>query len=407
MNILFLTMSRCQNIQERGIYTDLMRKFRDEGHQVYIASPLERKFKKLTTSIKKDGVHYLLIKTLNLQKTNLIEKGVGTLLLESQFLHAIKKYYLNIPFDLVLYSTPPITFTNVINYIKCRNNAKSYLLLKDIFPQNAIDLGLIKERGLIHRYFRWKEKKLYEISDFIGCMSLANKQFLESHNPSINPDIIELNPNSIEPGVNQLTDCVKTDVKNKYAIPLDSTVFVYGGNLGKPQGIDFLMDVLAANVNYPDCYFVIVGDGTESYKIKTWYEENTPKNVLLLAGLPKVEYDNLLLSCDVGLIFLDARFTIPNYPSRLLCYLENKMPVIAATDPVSDIGMEAEEGGYGYRCISGDLASYNKILRVLSTNNELRQSMGQSGYDYLLTHFTVDKSYATIIKHVEFVSNKL
>ena len=61
-----------------------------------------------------DGVRILKVKTLNIQKTNVIEKGVGTLLVESQFKNAIKKHFGGIKFDLITYSTPPITFTNVV-----------------------------------------------------------------------------------------------------------------------------------------------------------------------------------------------------------------------------------------------------------------------------------------------------
>ena len=46
MNVIFLTVTKIDDIQSRGIYTDLMRKFRDEGHQVYIVSPVERKYGK-------------------------------------------------------------------------------------------------------------------------------------------------------------------------------------------------------------------------------------------------------------------------------------------------------------------------------------------------------------------------
>ena len=110
MNILFLTIYRINNISEKGIYTDLMRKFRDEGHNVYIVSPSERRYNEPSRLHVHDGVNILNVKTLNLQKTNVIEKGFGTLLIEKQYLNAIKKHFASVNFDLILYSTPPITF---------------------------------------------------------------------------------------------------------------------------------------------------------------------------------------------------------------------------------------------------------------------------------------------------------
>lgn len=239
MQILFLTIFRIKDISERGIYTDLIRKFRDEGHEVYVVSPTERRYKEKTAIIVDNGVHLLNVRTLNLQKSNLIEKGIGNLLIEVQYKLAIKKYFTSIKFDLVLYSTPPISFTRIISEIKRKNNAKSYLLLKDIFPQNAVDLDFIKEGCFIHRYFRIKERMLYEISDYIGCMSEANKNYLLKQNPQIDPGKIEINPNSITPNRTHISLEQKQQIRKKFGLPSDKLIFLYGGNLGKPQGIDF------------------------------------------------------------------------------------------------------------------------------------------------------------------------
>ena len=199
MNVIFITLSNINSIEERGIYADLMRKFRDEGHQVYLVSPCERRHGMDTQIIESDGVKILKVKTLNLQKTNVIEKGIGTLLMESQYKAAIKKYLGNIKFDLITYSTPPITFTKVVKFLKKHNSqAITYLQLKDIFPQNAVDIGMFGEKSLFNWYFRHKEKALYKVSDYIGCMSPANVNFVLEHNPEIDATRVEVAPNSIE-----------------------------------------------------------------------------------------------------------------------------------------------------------------------------------------------------------------
>ena len=158
MNVIFLTLVRISNIEERHIYADLMRKFRDEGHHVYIVTAAERRLGLDTTLVDSHGVKILNVKTLNVQKTNIVEKGIGTLLIESQFKSAIKKYLGDVKFDLITYSTPPITFTNVVKSLKRENSqAISYLQLKDIFPQNAVDIGMMKTtgvNGLLYKFFR-------------------------------------------------------------------------------------------------------------------------------------------------------------------------------------------------------------------------------------------------------------
>lgn len=400
MNILFLTVTRIEDINSRGIYTDLLRHFVKEGHKVYVASPTERRFGQDTRLIEKDDHTILQIKTLNIQKTNFIEKGIGTILLANQFRKGILKYYKDIHFDLILYSTPPITFTQVIHDIKKRDNAKTYLLLKDIFPQNAVDLDMFSKKGFIYNYFRRKEKKLYNVSDVIGCMSPANVKFVLSHNREIDPKCVEVCPNSVELETD-LPFVDKTKVRSKFGIPSNYTSFIYGGNLGIPQGLDFLLQVLHSNRDKKDRYFMVVGSGTEYEKISQWFEDNKPENAQLLQALPKTDYDELVQSCDVGLIFLDSRFSIPNYPSRLLSYLEYKMPVLMATDVNTDIGPIAEENGYGLWCENGDLEKFNLLLDKLASDPSLRNQMGENGYKFLEENYTVEKSYEIIMRHFD------
>lgn len=400
MNILFLTITRFNDVEDKGIYTDLIRKFRDEGHKVYVVTPLERRYKQITSLRENKGIYILGVQTLNIQKTNIIEKGIATILVEYQFLNAINKYINNIKFDLVLYSTPPITFTKAIKAIKKRDNSFSYLLLKDIFPQNAVDINLMKKDGFLHKIFIKKEKKLYQASDFIGCMSPANVKFVLDNNPFINPNQIEVNPNSID--IKEFKAIDRNEIRRKYSIPENRLVFVYGGNLGKPQGIGFLIECLKANANRDDAYFIIAGSGTEYSKINNWIIEEKPSNIKLFEFLPRNEYDNLIQACDVGLIFLDNRFTIPNYPSRLLAYLSNKMPIFAATDINTDIGKIAEDNGYGFWCESRRVEDFNNILeKYISMNTEDLKSIGEKGYEFLKNNYTSDISYNVIIKHIQ------
>ena len=406
MNLLFLTLVRIEDVREHGIYTDLMRKFRDEGHNVYIVTPHERRFGKSTELVERDGVKILGVKTLNIQKTNVVEKGIGTLLIESQYKSAIKKYFAGIKFDLVLYSTPPITFTRVVKFVKRQNpQAISYLLLKDIFPQNAVDIGMFSKNSLFYKMFRKKEIELYKNSDYIGCMSPANVKFVVEHNNFIDPNRVEVAPNSIEVEFDEKSPeefaIERTEIREKYNLPLDKPIFIYGGNLGKPQGIPFVIECLDALKDRNDVYFVIAGDGTEYSKIQNWMDTAKPQNVTLFKRLPKDDYESLARNCDVGLIFLDHRFTIPNYPSRLLSYFAAKMPVIVASDPNTDIGKIAEENGYGYWCESNNVAVFCNNVDDMLAND--RNKMGKAGFKYLLENYQVKNTYDVIMKHVSMI----
>ena len=402
MNILYLTISDFSDLSKRGIYTDLIREFLAQGHKISIITPSERRYGKPTQLLSNDGCTTLRLKTGNLFGTNLVEKGLSNLLLEWQYKRAIQRFFGDIKFDLVLYASPPVTLAKVIEYVKRRDGAKSYLMLKDIFPQNAIDVGLLKKTGwknFLYRFFRNKEKKFYEVSDFIGCMSEANVRYLLNHNPEIDSQRVEVCPNSIAPIERADVDC--SVIYQKYKLPSDKTLFVYGGNFGLPQGVDFIIEALRANKDRTDAHFVLCGKGTEFYKVQRFVDLENPSAVTLLSHLPKDEYDQLISVGDVGLIFLDHRFTIPNFPSRLISYLENRMPVLVASDINTDVGQVVTEGGFGWGCESNDVVAFTNLVDKFCKNKENLSKMGQKARLYLEEHYTVAKQYETILSKMK------
>lgn len=401
MNILFLTLLDFSTIDESGIYTDLMREFVKDEHKVYIISPTEKRKQQSTKLIDNGNYKILKLQIGNTQKTNIIEKGISTLMLESKFKKGIKEYFYDVKFDLVIYSTPPITLKKAVKYVKKRDHSKAYLLLKDIFPQNAVDIRMMRKTGIksfLYKYFRSKEKRLYELSDYIGCMSPANVEFVIKHNPEVSRDIVEVCPNTIEPLTIEKEEIKIKEIRNKYKIPLNKTVFIYGGNLGKPQGIDFLIECLKANKFNDKVHLIIVGSGTEFNKLNTYFEKDKPNNAQLFSQLPKDDYEILANSCDVGLIFLDKRFTIPNFPSRILSYMQASMPVLAATDVNTDMGKVIEEGKFGYWCESSNVEEFNQKVEQLCDVN-IRKQMGVNARKYLEENYTAKHSYEIIMKH--------
>lgn len=379
MNVLFLTLLEFDNLRQRNLYTDLLREFEKQGHNLYVISPIERKHKKKTYIVKDGNATILRLKIGNIQKTNVIEKGITTLTIESAYVSGIRKYFGDIRFDLVIYSTPPITFSKAVSFVKKRDGAKTYLLLKDINPQNSVDLQMLSKsglKGIIYKIFRNKEKKLYSVSDRIGCMSQANVDYVVSHNPQLDKSIVEVCPNSVEPLDMSSTNEQRQQLREKYNLPTDKKIFVYGGNLGKPQGIDFLIECMK-KAKDTDAYFLIVGDGTEYIKLEKFVAQEKPHNVKIMKRLPKEDYDKMIGSCDVGMIFLDYRFTIPNYPSRLLSYMQAGLPVLCATDKVTDIGDFVKKNGIGDFCYSNDADVFVQKVRELSCVNIEKEKIQQ------------------------------
>lgn len=400
MNVLYLTLSDFDENKTSGVHIDLVNKIIEEGHRVYVISPVERRKKIETYLIVRDNLEILKLKIGNTQKTNVIEKGISTITLEGKYVAGIKKYFDKVRFDIVLYTTPPITLEKAITYVKQRDQAKTYLILKDIFPQNAVDLGMLHKTGVmspLYQYFRRKERRLYRLSDYIGCMSQANVDYIKRNNPDISSLRLEICPNCILPVKITKDEDMITAIKSKYNIPLDKTIFIYGGNLGKPQGIDFLMECLLANELNDRAYFVIAGSGTEYRRLRDFLDQKKLPNVQLFSLLPQKDYHTLVNSCDVGLIFLDHRFTIPNFPSRILSYMQASMPVLAATDCSTDIGKVIEEGRFGLWCESRDVNAFNQMLNQLC-DEEVRKQMGSNARKYLEKYYTVDQAYNIIFE---------
>ena len=253
---------------------------------------------------------------------------------------------------------------------------------------------------MLHSYFRKKEKFYYSISDTIGCMSPANVKYVLDHNQEIYADKVEVCPNCLSvPAVEPTFKRDSSELKKKYGIPEDAVIFIYGGNLGKPQGIGFLIECLRYVKDNSKAYFMIIGEGSEFGKLQQFIEDEKPKNVRLLNYMPKDEYQLVSNQCDVGMMFLDHRFTIPNFPSRILNYLASGNPVLAATDPNSDIGTIARDNGFGFCCESNNVEEFSKAVNDFIEAD--REEMGRKGWEFFKNNWSVENGYNIIMKHFE------
>ena len=398
MKILFLTIGDTGSIETRGTYFDILRYMRDMGHEIYVVTPLEKRLGLQTECRAENGVNMLRVRTGNITKCGMIEKGFSTLAISGQYKRAVLKYFKDIHFDLIMYSTPPITICNTVASIKRKTGAATYLLLKDIFPQNSIDIGTLSysgPKGIISRYFRSSEKKLYAISDRIGCMSEANREYILKHNPEISRDKTEVSPNTMEIQNIAVTQEEKRTFRQKYGIPGDAVVFLYGGNLGKPQDVPFIVECLKTQKNRDDVFFLVVGSGADGYLLKNYVIESRQHNVKVLDILPRDEYEKMAFCCDVGLVFLDHRFTIPNFPSRILPYMQAGLPVLCSTDPNTDVGKLCEENGFGWSSLSSSPECFAQAVETVLGSDI--KAMGKLGRQYLENNWTEKNSYEIII----------
>ncbi len=401
--ILYLTLSEI-DLTEEGIYSDLIHELVDMGHEVTVVVADHAGHISETGLSTEHGIRILRVLVGELFRVNFIKKGINTLKVEPCFKRAIKKYLGTEKFDLVLYATPPVTFASVVAYCKKHLGCHSYLMLKDIFPQNAVDIGLFSNGGPIHRFFQTKEKKLYLLSDTIGCMSQANIDYLRVHQPELETERIELFPNTVKVSklrevLDRNPDVDRKSVREHYHIPKDRTVFVLGGNLGKPQAIDYLIKAMSTLKQYEKAFFLFVGNGSEKQKVQKAAESND--HIGFIDFIPVDEYHTLMQACDIGMISLDVRFTIPNYPSRLLSYMAMGKPVLACTDRVTDIRRLVEtDAECGLWNASDDIEAFANRVKTLCEDEALCTQYGENGRAYLEKHFDVSHSIRLLEKHL-------
>ena len=376
MNILFISMSL--ELGCKDLYCDLIDSLLKRNHNITIVRSLPN----ISNTIyqeRKTGLSVLDVKTGDPFSKNLFNKGLNQIMIGIHLKRAIKKYLSEDSFDLILYATPPVTLAGVVKYCKDKYHAKTFLMLKDIFPQNAVDLGMMSKAGIIYKYFRNQEKKYYRYSDYIGCMSQANMEYVLRHNSDVKKEKVHIFPNSIE-----------IDFAGRTVFNEDKTVFMFGGNLGKPQNISFLIDLSRRLKDYSKAEFVIVGDGTEQEKIVEYVTNEKPSNLTFNKRLPQEEYEKLLQTADVGLISLDPRFTIPNVPSRMQTYMKLKKPILAITDTATDVKNMILNNDCGWWCDARNLNDAEKLVKIICENKDKQKKKGLNGFEFLKKEFDVE-----------------
>lgn len=395
MKVLFLMFVFPNMETGFNMYTALVEEFHKNNHDVFVIAP-DPGIKK-TQIRKENGIDILRVKTLPVKNVPNILKGISNIWLPRQYYAAIKKYYAHIHFDLIVTPTPPITLADPAFRIKSWHKAQLYLILRDIFPQNAVDLGMMKQNSFIYKYFRKKEAKLYRTADLIGCMSQANIEYILKHNPKVDRSKLHILHNL------QIlnTSYSERDMKIKKEYSLEHKfVVVFGGNMGKAQQLENVLKLAQSCENYSDVVFLLLGEGVQMQKTKRLIEEHNICNIKIIKTIPKAEYQRLISVCDIGLISLHQDFTIPNIPSKTLDYFNMGLPVLASVDRATDYNDYLDAARAGLWSFAGDHDALKSNFDKLYFDPELRKSMGKNGRLFFEKHLTPDIAYKTIMEHL-------
>jgi glycosyltransferase involved in cell wall biosynthesis len=267
------------------------------------------------------------------------------------------------------------------------------LILRDIFPQWAVDAGVMS-KGPAYHFFRWKEFEQYRIADVIGVQSPANLEYFAEHAPEEKFNL-EVLYNWTAPD-----EAPKPSFAHRDQLGLkDKIVFFYGGNIGVAQDMDNIVRLAAHLRQEPRAHFLLVGEGSEVERLKAMIRELGLTNIQILPAVGQKEYLEMLVEFDVGLMSLDRRLRTQNFPGKLLGYMSCGKPLLCSINPGNDLKAMVEEHEAGLCSINGEDELFGTNALALARDELLRRRLGRNSRRLLDRHFSVSSITTQILSH--------
>jgi glycosyltransferase involved in cell wall biosynthesis len=296
----------------------------------------------------------------------------------------IKKYFNHI--DIIIVYSPPLTLATLGVNLKKYYKAKFILNVQDIFPQNAIDLGILKNPLLI-KMFQYIEKKAYNAADTIFVHSENNKRFLKEKHPDIAKKITVIH-NWID--TKEFESIERTNYFRKLYGLENKFIILFAGVMGPSQGLDFVIHLAEIVQDIKDLVFLFVGDGMERANLEKIVEQKKLNNVIFKPFVSKEDYPKLVKDCDTGLVCLTSKNKTPVVPGKILGYMAAGIPVLAFLNKESDGHFIINQAECGYSCVYGNLKEAEKLVRTLYNNKKRLKEIGYNGYIYVKNNFDKD-----------------
>ncbi len=250
--------------------------------------------------------------------------------------------------DAAIWYSPSIFLGPVAKFIKSKGRCKGYLILRDIFPKWAVDMGLLR-KGLAYGYFKLVERYQYSVADIIGVQSASNLDYLAAWSGRQGRRVEILNNWLAE---SPLSGCRIVMSKTRLA---GRKVFVYTGNMGVAQGAEFLVDLATRFKTRTDVGFLFVGRGSAVLHLKELVETRGLDNTLFHEEIDPHEIPGLLSQCYVGMIALDPRHKTHNFPGKFLAYMQAGIPVLARLNAGNDLTTLINESGVGLAYVGNEI----------------------------------------------------
>ncbi len=364
------------------------------GHSVTVITPHFSKQKFIQEEI--DNIKIWRFKSGIIKNVNLFIRAINESFLSYRAWNAIKKKVTTKSFDAVIYYSPSIFWGYLVKNLKKRCRCKSYLILRDLFPQWVVDAGIIKKNSFVEKYFRYFEGTSYNQADTIGLMSEKNLEVFNSfvtkkYNTTILRNWGNLAPHKKLPN----SKSIRTELNLN-----DKIIFFYGGNIGHAQDMENLMRLAKSMQSHAKAHFLFVGEGDEVSLVQSFAAEWELKNFTYISSVSQDEFKDILTEIDVGLFSLSKNHTAHNFPGKLLGYMVQSIPILGSVNKDNDLAPLINNSGAGFISVNGEDEALLKNAIALYENKDLRQKTGKAAYELLKNEFDVQKIAEQIVESV-------
>ena len=319
------------------------------------------------------GVQVLRVAALPTKDIGYARRTFNEMLLPFVMLRGIHKSpFRSVQWDAVVWYSPSIFLGPLVGVLKRSSNCRSYLILRDIFPEWAVDMGLLR-KGVVYRAFKLVERYQYSVADTIGVQSPSNLGYLTdfAKKPGRRLEVLQ-NWLSPAPNVGSSVSIAATPLSGR-------TIFVYAGNMGVGQGMDIFLDLAERLRNRQDIGFIFVGRGSEVARLQTSTERRALDNVVFHDEIDPCEIPGLLAQCHIGLVALDPRHKTHNVPGKFLTYMQAGLPVLARLNPGNDLADLIEKENVGRVHIGDSLGPLQALAEELVDDKAGRELMSSQG----------------------------